>query len=161
MNILKTLFSPKGEVSQTDMFAAGGLMVVLALIKNLGMFTFQIPVFGLIFLFFLPMAWYVWSVLWVKRYRDIGESGWMALLPIAAFIALFCIVSGVLLRGYFGEAMVVYEQDPGNQAAIEEIAMKHIPAYMSALPWITAITSAFVLVAFNLIIRRKSITPSE
>ncbi len=88
------LFSPNGRIGAAE-FQRGAIMLIglAAIIKLSALVSYSLS--NILNVAALVMLW-CWVVLWIKRFHDAGKSGWMSLVPIAAFLVTTMVV-GVML----------------------------------------------------------------
>lgn len=156
------LFSPNGRIGAAQFQKGALILIVLGfLIKVSPMINFQLSmILGIIGWVFI----WCWIVLWIKRYRDSGKSGWMCLIPIIIFAVLLTIANQVVtsmsmtpeMQQEMMEAMTNNGDDPGSMfksllGASADIAKK------TALPLaITgAVISALIAFGFNAMIKHQ------
>ena len=95
------LFSPNGRISSSEfMRGATILIVIAAVLAILPMISFKLG--SILGILGLVMIW-CWVVLWIKRFRDGGKSGWMSLIPIAIFIVASFIVGSIVSSMFMGD----------------------------------------------------------
>ncbi len=95
------LFSPNGRISSSEfMRGATILIIIAAVLAILPMISYKIG--SILGVLGLVMIW-CWIVLWIKRFRDGGKSGWMSLVPIAVFIVASMIVGSVMSSMFAGD----------------------------------------------------------
>ena len=110
------LFSPSGTTSPKDFMAGATFLIAVTLVINLlAVVNFFFNILGLVGLVFI----WCWVVLWVKRYRFGGKSGWMCLIPIVLFIVLTLITDSIITPIF---------TDPVAQAEIKEIMDEAVTA---------------------------------
>ena len=111
------LFSPKGRIGPSEF--TKGAIILIAISFMLGLLplvSIKLAMVGN--LIGLVLLW-CWIVLWVKRFHDGGQSGWMTLVPIGAFIGLSMLASMMLMPMFVSDMV---EQQLEMQKAIEEAA---------------------------------------
>ncbi|WP_017932552.1 YjgN family protein [Robiginitomaculum antarcticum] len=125
--MMNLFFSPNGRISSPDMIKGGLILILIGLIPSFLNYLFG-P--GMVFqiLGWLTLLLIVpWIFLWMKRYRDGGQSPAMCLVPILVYVVLYLILAAVLMGGevmsMFGAAMEVGADDPEAMEAAMEGAM--------------------------------------
>ncbi|MCF6219682.1 MAG: DUF805 domain-containing protein [Robiginitomaculum sp.] len=95
------LFSPNGRIGSSE-FMRGAiiLIAIAAFLAILPMISYKLG--SILGILGLVMIW-CWVVLWIKRFRDGGKSGWMSLVPILVFIVASMIVSSVISSMFAGD----------------------------------------------------------
>ena len=110
------LFSPSGTTSPKDFMAGATFLIAVTLVINLlAVVNFFFNILGLVEL----VCIWCWVVLWVKRYRFGGKSGWMCLIPIVIFIILIVIADSIVTPIF---------TDPVAQAEAMEILEEAVTA---------------------------------
>ncbi len=111
------LFSPDGRITPSEfmrgaiiLIAVGALIALMPLISLKLSMAFSVV--GLV------LIW-CWVVLWVKRFHDSGQSGWMSLVPIGVWLVLSMIAGMILMPMFMGDMAA---QQAEMQAAIEKAA---------------------------------------
>jgi len=91
------LFSPNGSIGTVEFLRAGLTLIAIAVL--MGVVGHLLPQFSkpLEYLGFLLL--YPWAVIWIKRLRDGGKSGWMFLLYFLIYIVLSTIAFLILGGG--------------------------------------------------------------
>jgi len=95
------LFSPSGQISSSE-FMRGAiiLIAIAAVLAILPMLSYTLgTTLGLLGII---MLW-CWIVLWIKRFRDGGKSGWMCLIPIIIWFIISAIVGTVISSMFIGD----------------------------------------------------------
>lgn len=164
------LFSPNGDISPAQFLRGAYVLILLTILVN----TFPIiTVMGAVFIkyVFFPIVFYCWSILFIKRYRRGGKSGWMTLLPIGIFLFGFMILS-VLVQTLFGgemyaeyqAAMVELSEDGLDLKAMMGLVETYAEplAKKLALPWAFAYAafSAGLIWLFNAVIPDTATHPT-
>ena len=80
----KILFSPDGRIGPANFMR--GVYVLLALSFLINLLPMVSPALAAPFKILMMVIAYCWVVLFIKRFRDGGKSGWMVLLPIGVSI---------------------------------------------------------------------------
>lgn len=95
------LFSPNGRINSSE-FMRGAiiLIAIAAVLAILPMVSYKLG--SILGLLGLVMIW-CWVVLWIKRFRDGGKSGWMSLIPIVVFIVVSFIAGSVINSMFMGD----------------------------------------------------------
>lgn len=156
------LFSPNGRISAAQFQKGALILIVLGfLIAVSPLINFQLSmILGIVGLVFI----WCWIVLWIKRYRDGGKSGWMCLIPIVIFLVLSFIANQVVssmsmtpeMQQEMIEAMSSNGDDPGSMfkslmGASAEMAKKTaLPAAIAG-----AVISALIAFGFNAMIKHQ------
>lgn len=84
----RILFSPSGRIDPANFMRGAYVLLAVSLLINL-LPMVSAAVAAPFKLLMLVVA-YCWTVLFIKRFRDGGKSGWVALIPIGvALLAMF------------------------------------------------------------------------
>lgn len=127
---MKLFFAPSGQVDRITFWKAATLLIMIGVIGALlPLISFKL---SLAFMVVNIVAFWCWVVLWAKRYRDGGKSGWMALVPVVLFTVLSFILS-YFLSSYFGlggEEKLLFEEkiqdatESNNMSAVWAMSME-------------------------------------
>ena len=162
--MLNLLFSPNGRISSSQMITAGIILILIGLIPS-ALFLFGIPELTTQILGWLTYILAVpWIFIWMKRYRDGGQSPAMCLVAIAVYCVLYLILMVILVGGdfmtMFSAGLEAGAQDPEAMEAamegaidIKSIALKTMIA--------GAIASLITLFGLNALIKHKPETHAE
>ena len=110
------LFSPSGRVNPDEFMRAAYVLVAVTFLINL--MPMVSVALGSILKLLVIVTLYCWTVLFIKRYRDGGKSGWWVFAPIVVFLIAAAIHNAVV-PGIF--APDLYAE---MQSAIEEATME-------------------------------------
>jgi len=132
------LFSPNGRIGSAEFLRAGLILIAIAVL--IGVVGYLLPQFSkpLEYLGFLLL--YPWAVIWIKRLRDGGKSGWMFLLYFLIYIVL-AMIAFMILGG--GEMMRFGMEAVSEGMGEAEITAKS-EAMVEAMRVPMMIVSAFV-----------------
>lgn len=166
--MLNDLLSPVGETNPEDfMYGAYALIMAAAVMHAMqwnvtpGPMMMISKIMGLVF-------FYSWIVLFVKRYRHGGESGWKVLIPGIVFSVLMGIATVILIFTFSGDVMSQALQDmqQAQQSGMSDAAVqaqmetKYGQAFMDSLgmPYLItyALLSYLVAAGFNGVIPKGS-----
>lgn len=159
------LFSPSGRINP-DEFMRGAyvLVAVTFLINLLPMISINI---ANILKIFVLITFYCWVVLFIKRYRDGGKSGWMVFVPIIVFLVGATIHNSVVpplfapvLYGELQDAMKEAMMGGGFGQLMEASEQYAAPlAKKIALPssLIYAVMSLAIAYGFNKMIKHQPV----
>jgi uncharacterized membrane protein YhaH (DUF805 family) len=151
MNWGSLLFSTKGRLSANDFLIGALVLIGVSFLINLAPLLH--PSLSTLGLIGLVMIW-CWIALWVKRLHDAGQSGWMIILAILAWIALSFIITGPI-TAMFGVSIPQFSGDFADFMAYAEEA-----AVATALPNAVAgfISSLLIVLGANMVLKS---TPGE
>lgn len=162
--MLNLLFSPNGRISSSQMITAGLILIVVGLIPS-ALFLFGVPELTTTILGWLTYVLAVpWIFIWMKRYRDGGQSPVMCLVAIAVYCVLYLILMAIFVGGdfvtMFSAGMEAGANDPeAMEAAMEDaIDLKSI-ALKSMMAG--ALTSLITLFGLNALIKHKPETSAD
>ena len=126
--MLNLLFSPNGRISSSQMITGGLILIVIGFIPTALMMLMDMtggPVQILGYLTYLLAV--PWIFLWMKRYRDGGQSPAMCLVAISVYIVLYLILAAILLGGdfvsMFSAGMEAGAEDPDAMEAAMQDAL--------------------------------------
>ncbi len=91
------LFSPNGSINTAEFMRAGLILIAMSVLLSLGGYFMPQSAKLLGYVSFLLI--YPWAVIWVKRLRDGGKSGWMFLLYLLVYIVLIAVAFMILGGG--------------------------------------------------------------
>ncbi|PHS35116.1 MAG: hypothetical protein COA91_13610 [Robiginitomaculum sp.] len=136
------LFSPNGSIGSAEFMRAGFILVAIAAL--LGVVAYLMPQMSdpLGYLQFLLL--YPWAVIWIKRLRDGGKSGWMFLVYLLIYVVL-AIIAFLIVGG--GEIMKL-----SMEAASEGMGKDEMTAKAEAIARSIQIPSMIVGAIVSLII---------
>ncbi|PHS37792.1 MAG: hypothetical protein COA91_09540 [Robiginitomaculum sp.] len=91
------LLSPNGSINTAEFMRAGLILIAIAVLLGVGGYLMPQSAKILSYLSFVLI--YPWAVIWIKRLRDGGKSGWMFLLYLLIYIVLIVVASMILGGG--------------------------------------------------------------
>ena len=151
------LFSPSGRISP-DAFMKGALVliVIAALISLTGLVSQVLAsILGILSLITI----YCWVVLFIKRYHEGSQSGWMVFIPSLVYLVLVTVVTIMVfwseLADIFVQMLAAAESgDTADPAELEAQLMETLasPAMILKSTLAVAAVSALVAWFFNKII---------
>jgi len=97
------LFSPSGRIS-TAAFMRGAY-ILIAVGAVIALSSIVSTTLGTLLGIVSLVTYYCWVVLFVKRYHEGGQSGWMSLVPISIYIVLGLIMLFFVFGGSFLDAI--------------------------------------------------------
>ena len=144
-----TLFSPNGQIGPMDFMR--GVYVLIAVSFLINLLPMVSATMAAPFKILMLVIAYCWVVLFVKRFRDGGKSGWMVLAPIAvSLIAMFIHNSAVPpvfapeIYGNMQEAMTDLASNGGGVAEIMAGSMEISKQYAEPLAKKIALPSSII-----------------
>ncbi len=155
--MMNTLFSPNGRINPAQ-FKSGAIILIAigALINILPLLSVGLAM--IVGVLGIAILW-PWVMLFMKRSRDAGKSGWFSLVPLIAMVVVGMIASMLLMPMFIGNAADMTAQmeaagETGDMGAVMD-AMGSL-AKKTAIPSaiMGAITSAIVAFGFNAMMGR-------
>ena len=87
--MFKNPFSFDGRIRRTEYGVSLIIYAIAyAIIAGIGASAGRDSGAGIVFIFFIPMLWFLWAQ-GAKRCHDVGNSGWWQLIPFYVFWLLF------------------------------------------------------------------------
>ena len=161
--MLNLLFSPNGRISSSQMIMGGLILIAIGMIPAVLEYVLGpsslLSILGLAtILLGVP-----WVFLWMKRYRDGGQSPVMCLVAVLVYAVVFLIIAGIFVGGelftMFSAGMEAGTDDPeAMEAAMEgslDIKAVQLKSIMSG-----AVASLITLFGLNALIKHKPVTSS-
>lgn len=108
------LFSPAGRLDPANFLRGAYVLVAVAFLINL-LPMVSVALSGVLSLLLLVVT-YCWIALFIKRYHDGGQSGWMCLIPGVIFLI------GYMIVGNIGPALFAPELNAAMKEGMEEAA---------------------------------------
>jgi len=90
------LLSPNGSINTAEFMRAGLILIAISVLISL--VGYLMPQSAKLLGYVSLVLIYPWAVIWIKRLRDGGKSGWMFLLYLLLYIVLM-IVAFMILGG--------------------------------------------------------------
>ena len=94
--MLQILFSPTGKIGPHAFMK--GVVVLIAISAVLGVLPLLSFEIGSVFKILMLVLIWCWIVLFIKRFRFAGKSGWMCLLPIIVYVIAYFIYTSIVQR---------------------------------------------------------------
>ncbi len=88
------LFSPNGSINTAEFMRAGLILIAIGVL--IGVAGYLLPQSAKLIGYLPLLLLYPWAVIWIKRLRDGGKSGWMFLLYLLIYFVLFMIAFMIL-----------------------------------------------------------------
>jgi len=133
------LFNPSGQLGPSEFMTSGIVLIIAGFALNI------LPLLGLGFLGILGLVLlYCWIVVWIKRLRAAGQSPWMVIVVIIAWMVVGWIVSAFVITPIFAGNVAANMSTGADFASMMESAQRVQRAV--ALP--TAIVNAAISLAF-------------
>jgi len=125
---MNLLFFPSGRITP-EQFLRGALVLIAigAAIQLLPLISLRL---SLIFSLLGVVTIWCWVVLWVKRFHDGGQSGWMTLLVILVWIVLGFIANSIVQAMFLGD---IAEQTADMVEAMEDIDDDNVSGVFTAM----------------------------
>lgn len=95
------LFSPSGRIDPANFMRGAYILVAIAFLITL-MPMVSVTMSSLFSLILLPVT-YCWIALFIKRYHDGGQSGWMCMVPGMVYVVGYFIVAQIAPRLFASE----------------------------------------------------------
>lgn len=88
------LFIPSGRISAAEFTRGAYVLIIIGVFIHLSP-RFSTLVHGFMALGGVVLIW-CWIVLCIKRFRDGGDTGWKAIMPIGIYIVGYLTLSGLI-----------------------------------------------------------------
>lgn len=109
------LFNPQGDISPDSFMRAGIVLILITVLINaLPMVSVDLGAAASLIMIVIS---YCWIVLFIKRFRRGGKSGWMCLLAALAFVAGYFLLSNVVQPVFGGDIYTEF------RAALEDVML--------------------------------------
>lgn len=149
------LFSPSGRIGSGEFIKAAIILIVIMVLLSvptiLGMDTLE----AILTVLSLALI-YPWVVIWIKRYHDAGKSGWMCLIPIAAFLIGYIVLFTVLLWDVFAMSIELASQGASEAEIEEQIGELDEAKLATQFTIASTVLSIAVAFLFNAMIKQDS-----
>ena len=164
--MLQILFSPTGKIGPHAFMK--GVVVLIAISAVLGVLPLLSFEIGSVFKILMLVLIWCWIVLFVKRFRFAGKSGWMCLLPIIVYVIAYFIYTSIVQRMFAPDLIATMEEltidamENGDWGGMMQISSEYAKpiAEKTALPLAIAGALVSYAIAFgtNFLLRgaRKS-----
>ena len=103
-----SIFSFEGRINRTSFLFTLIPLFIVSFFVRIGVIVYGIPILGVIF--FIPAIWIAIAT-YVKRWHDLGKSGWMALLLFIPFLNILvfiylCVWPGKTESNEYGDEII-------------------------------------------------------
>jgi len=133
------LLDPNGRISPADFMKCAILLIIITAV--IGLVPIISTTLGGILSLISIVLLYPWVVIFMKRMRDGGKSGWMCLVAILVYFVASMIV-GIIVVALVGGGMAGMMDAAGDPASMKDLTMK------ITIPSVIAGAAVSYLIAF-------------
>ncbi len=150
------LFSPNGRIGPEAFMRGAWVLIIAAFV--IALLPIISPILAIVSIVQLVFIW-CWIALWVKRYHDSGQSGWMCLVPIVTYVVLSWLVSAVMMIFLVSSSGIIEALENADETSNSEDVFGTLMTGGQGAPFIfgsalaAAALSFAVAFVFNKIIR--------
>ncbi len=137
------LFSPNGSINTAEFMRAGLILIAIALL--LGVVGYLMPQIAKPLGYLQYLLLYPWAVIWIKRLRDGGKSGWMFLIYFLLYIVLVMVAFFILGGGEMIKFTMQAAQEGMGEAEMTAKAEAMVKAMQVPLMLVGAFISLVML----------------